>query len=118
MADQGPDSLKRHFPTSVKFISRSFAELEDDLADRVSAVRRNHEEAEEDAAGHLLLFLAEPLSSQVHVYKKASLVWSYLEEQHNVWLRSRGPVLEDEKLELGPRDDETVGAYCRLAIQL
>jgi hypothetical protein len=74
-------ALKRHFPASVKFISRSFAEIEDDLADRVSAavdqeaaktVRRDHEEAEEDAAGHLLLFLAEPLSSQVHVYKKAS----------------------------------------------
>jgi hypothetical protein len=52
------------------------------------------------------------------VYKKASLVWAHLEEQHNVWMRSRGLVLEDEKLELGPRDDETVGAYCRRTIQL
>jgi hypothetical protein len=80
-------ALKRHFPASVKFISHSFAGLEDDLADRVSVavdqeaaktVRRDHEEAKKDAAEHLLLFLAEPLSSQVHVYKRASLVWSYL----------------------------------------
>jgi hypothetical protein len=43
-------------------------------------MRRDHEDAELDAAGHLFLFLAEPLSSQVHGLKKRSVVWAYLAE--------------------------------------
>jgi hypothetical protein len=66
-------------------------------------LRLDREEANVDAAGHLLLFLAEPLSSQVHSIKKGSKVWAFLEEQHDVWLHSRGgAVLEDEKRTLAP----------------
>jgi hypothetical protein len=124
---KGRIALKRHFPSSVKFVSKSDQDLTDELARQVAAassvdtgrqLRLDHEEANVDAAGHLLLFLAEPLSSQVHSIKKGSKVWAFLEEQHDVWLHSRGAVLEDEKRTLAPLENESIGAYCRRAIQL
>jgi hypothetical protein len=68
-------ALKANFPPSVKFISRSAQALQEELNHAVRSVSsteealqmcRDHEDAERDAAGHLLLFLAKPLSSQVH----------------------------------------------------
>jgi hypothetical protein len=44
-------------------------------------------------------------------------VWAFLEEQHDLWLHSRGAVLEDKKRTLAPLENESVGACCR-AIQL
>jgi hypothetical protein len=38
-------------------------------------MRRDHEDAELDVAGHLLLFLAAPLRSQVHGLKKDPRCW-------------------------------------------
>jgi hypothetical protein len=120
-------ALKKNFPESVKFISRSSQELQAELGRAVSAVssaeaaqqlRLEHEEAQLDAAGHLLLFLAEPLSSQVHRFRKGSELWAYLAEQHEVWLHSRGVVLQREQRMLGPRESECVAAYCRRAFQL
>jgi hypothetical protein len=76
-------ALKANFPPSVKFISSSAQALQDELSHAVRSassteealqMRRDHEDAELDAAGHLLLFLAEPLSSQVHGLKKGSAV--------------------------------------------
>jgi hypothetical protein len=81
-------------------------------------MRRDHEDAEMDAAGHLLLFLAEPLSSQVHGLKKGSAVRACLAEQHDVWLHSRGVMLQHERQMLRPREGESVVAYCRRAVQL
>jgi hypothetical protein len=46
------------------------------------------------------------------------VVWAYLAEQHDVWLQSRGVVLEHERQMLGPREGESVAAYCRRAVQL
>jgi hypothetical protein len=120
-------ALKANFPHSVKFISRSAQVLQEELNHAVRSassteealqMRRDHEDAERDAAGHLLLFLAEPLSSQVHGLLEGSTVWAYLAEQHDVWLHSRGVVLEHERQMLGPREGESVAAYCRRAVQL
>jgi hypothetical protein len=71
-----------------------------------------------DAAGHLLLFLVEPLSLQVYGFRKGSAVWAYLDEQHNVWLQSRGMVSEDEKRRLRPCGSESEATYCQRAVQL
>jgi hypothetical protein len=40
------------------------------------------------------------------------------EKQQNVWLHSRGMVLEDEKQRLGPYESESVAANCRRSLQL
>jgi hypothetical protein len=58
-------ALKNPFPESVKFISRSLQELQEELEQAVSTAgsveagsskRRAHEDTALDAAGHLLLF--------------------------------------------------------------
>jgi hypothetical protein len=81
-------------------------------------LRLEHEDEQLNAAGHLLLFLAEPLSSRVYRYKRGSDLWTYLAKQHNVWLSSRGVVLQREQRMLRPRESECVAAYCRRAFQL
>jgi hypothetical protein len=82
----------------VKFGSRSHQDLTEECARQVAAAgsvdagRQLHldqEEAGADAAGHLLLFLDEPLSSpfffsKVHSLKKGSKVWAFLKKQHDV----------------------------------
>jgi hypothetical protein len=109
----------KNFPESAKFLSPSSQELQEDLEQTVSSASspeaaqkliRVHEDADLDAAGDLLLFLAEPLSSQVHGLRKGSAVWAYLHEQR---LHNRGMVAEDEYRRLGPQESEFVAAYCR-----
>jgi hypothetical protein len=91
-------ALKQHFPGGAKFISRSAQELKTEVDEEVAQaanaydagrIRRDHDEADEDAAGHLLLFLAEPIRSQVHRFRQGSTVWAYLHKQHEIWLHSR-----------------------------
>jgi hypothetical protein len=65
-------ALNKKSPESERFISCSSQDLQTELGHAVNSacsveaaqqVRLHHEEAELDAAGHLLLFLAEPLGS-------------------------------------------------------
>jgi hypothetical protein len=81
-------------------------------------LRWQFKEADGNAASQLLMFLDEPLCSQVHRFSTGSQIWAFLEQQHEVWLSSRGPVLENDKKELAPLEDESVGAYCLRAILL
>jgi hypothetical protein len=83
-------ALKRHFPSSVKFVSKSDQDLTDELARQVAAASSvdagrqlclDHEEANVDAAGHLLLFHAEFTSP---FNQEGSKAWGFLEEQHDV----------------------------------
>jgi hypothetical protein len=82
-------ALKKNFPESVWFLYRSSQDLQTELGHAVSSACSveaalqlclDHEKAELDAVGHLLLFLAEPLSSQVHDFRKGSKVWVYFAE--------------------------------------
>jgi hypothetical protein len=66
-------ALQKNYPESVKFISRSSQDLQAELGHAISAassveaaqrLRLQHEDEQSNAAGHLLLFFAEPLSSQ------------------------------------------------------
>jgi hypothetical protein len=45
-------------------------------------------------------------------------VLAYLAEQHDVGLHSRGVVLQHKRQMIGPREGESVAAYCRRAVQL
>jgi hypothetical protein len=119
-------ALKANFPPSVKFISRSAQALQEELNHAVMSassteealqMRRDHEDAERDAAGHLLLFIAEPLSSQVHGLLRGSAVWAYLAEQHDVWLHSRKSCWSTRG-RCSVHEGESVAAYCRRAVQL
>jgi hypothetical protein len=96
-------ALNRRLPEHAKFISRSAQELKTEIDEEVAQaanaydagrIRRDHDEADEDAAGHLLLFLAEPIRSQVHRFRQGSAVWAYLHKQHEMaaqpWSGSRG----------------------------
>jgi hypothetical protein len=103
VASQGPIAMRKNFPESAKFLPHSSQELEQAVSSACSLeAAQKLRPVQKGRSWAPAALLAKPLRSQVHGLRKGSVVWAYLNKQHNLWLHSRGMVLEDEYQRLEP----------------